>query len=66
MIIKIEDPRIFIGLTYGAAVAKANEQGYTAVLLKSEGIPREIIRDYDPLRVLLITIKNIVTEAKIA
>ncbi len=69
-IIRIEDPSIFIGMPYEKAVGQITDSGYTPVLVKSDNVTRELIKDYDPLRVLLHTKRDlsrqdIVTFAKI-
>lgn len=65
MIVRIDDPSVFVGLQYGDAVQRIGSHGYTPLLVRSNKISREFIRDYDPLRVLLTTENEIVVLAKI-
>lgn len=65
MITRIEDPNVYIGLPYGEVVTQIESCGYTPLLLRANKITKEIIKDYDPLRVQLVTIEDRVTEAKI-
>jgi hypothetical protein len=65
MITRIEDPSIFVGLSYAEALSKIQEHGYEPVLVRSNSVPQVILRDYDPLRVRLTCEKNIVTAAVI-
>lgn len=65
MICRITDPNEFLGMEYGVAFNSIENHGYTVVLVKSDGITRMFIKDYDPLRVQLTCLKNKVIEVKI-
>jgi len=64
-IIRIEDASIFIGLTLDKAIGQITDSGYTPLLTKTDKVTKEIVKDYDPLRVLIQTEKDVVTVAKI-
>lgn len=64
-IIRIENPSIFVGLNLDKAIGQITDSGYTPVHTKGDKITKVFIKDYDPLRVLIQTEKDIVTDAKI-
>jgi hypothetical protein len=64
-ILRIEDPSRFVGLPLGKVLGQIADCGYQSLIIKADNITKEIVHDYDPLRVLLQVEKNIVTTAKV-
>lgn len=63
-IVRIDDPKIFIGMSTEGARRQIVEQGYEARLIASTN--HKVHKpDYDPLRVTLIVEKDKVLEATI-
>jgi hypothetical protein len=61
-IIRIEDPKIFVGLSTDDARKHIAEHGYDIRVVQTHLVYKP---DYDPLRVLLIVEKDIVVDATI-
>jgi hypothetical protein len=61
-IVRIEDPKIFIGLSVAEARRQIADHGYDTRVVQSQTPYKP---DYDPLRILLFTQKDEVVDAKI-
>jgi len=59
-IIRIEDPKVFIGLSVEAARKEIADHGYDCRVMQAN-LPYK--PDYDPLRICLIIAKDEVTDA---
>ena len=65
MIVRIEDPKIFVGLSADDARRQIEGNGYEVRMIKIDGSYNYSVKDYDPLRVNLTIVNNIVSEATI-
>ena len=59
-IIRIEDPKVFVGLSVEAARKEIAEHGYDVRVQQASLMYKP---DYDPLRIVLIVSKDKVTDA---
>lgn len=64
-IVRIENPTVFVGMNIDKVFSQITDQGYTPLHTKADKITKEFVKDYDPLRVLIESEKDIVTAAKI-
>lgn len=65
MIIRVENPNLFVGLTLEAAQVRIAEYGYESLLVHCDNWTATIRKDYDPLRIQLSVEKGFVTKAEI-
>jgi len=66
MIVRIEDPKTFVGMSADDARRQIEGNGYEVRMAKIDGISyTSSVKDYDPLRVNLTIVNNIVSEATI-
>jgi hypothetical protein len=66
MIVRIDNPEIFVGLEVEEAKRRIKDHGYDPVVIKKDGYTRMVPQGgYDPLRLKLVVIKDKVTEAEI-
>lgn len=61
-IVRIEDPKIFVGLPVESAIQQVRNYGYDTRVIHHNTPYKP---DYDPLRILLFTAKDVVVEAQI-
>jgi hypothetical protein len=64
-IIRIDNPQKFVGQSLGSVVGQIADSGYDCLVTKIDKITKELVKDYDPLRLLIQVEKDIVTDAKI-
>lgn len=63
-IVRIEDPKIFAGLSVDAARKQVEEHGYSVRVIRQDSRKGALYKsDYDPLRVNLFTEKDMVVDA---
>lgn len=66
MILRIDKPEVMVGLTLENAQSYATEHGYESVVVSRENTMHTTPEGgYDPLRVKLSIVKNVVTKAEI-
>jgi hypothetical protein len=65
VIIRIENPEVFVGLNVEEAQRRIAEHGYESRIVHNNAWTATILKDYDPLRVQLSVDDKIVTKAKI-
>jgi hypothetical protein len=64
-ITRIEDPTVFVGLSYEEAKARIEGYGYSCRLIHQDGRSTYFKPDYDPLRVSISVMSGVVTKAAI-
>jgi len=65
-IIRIEDPKVFIGLSADAARKEVLDHGYDVRVIRQDSRQGALIKfDYDPLRITLFIEKDQVVDATI-